>query len=101
MLAAFSPPSVAGVATLLGTPEGATLAFAHFIAFDYFVGRWMALDALSRDIHPLLMAPLLVATLMVGPLGFAAYLVLRSVIAATRGELAQSFVDPINIATQA
>ena len=32
-------PDLAAVAALLSTPAGATLAWAHFLAFDLMVGR--------------------------------------------------------------
>lgn len=76
---AVSSPTPAGIAALLGTPAGATIAWAHFLAFDLLVGRWSYLDARERGISGLLMAPVLFLTLMLGPLGFLLYLVLRGV----------------------
>ena len=70
-------PTLAGIAALLGTPFGATVGWAHFLAFDLFVGRWAYLDAHARGIHPVLMAPVLFCVLMLGPIGFALYLALR------------------------
>lgn len=79
MFPAVSSPTLAGIAALLGTPDGATIAWAHFLAFDLFVGRWTYLDGHERGISALLMAPVLFLTLMLGPIGFLLYLVLRSV----------------------
>lgn len=76
---AVSSPTLAGIAALLGTPAGATIAWAHFLAFDLFVGRWIYLDGRERGISALLMAPMLFLTLMLGPLGFLLYVVLRGV----------------------
>lgn len=101
VLATFNPPTVAGVAALLGTPQGAALAYAHFIAFDYFVGRWMALDAITRNIHPVIMAPLLLATLFIGPVGFVGYLLVRAVADARRGAFTTTFIDPQPTAREA
>ena len=78
---AVSSPTLAGIATLLSTPAGATIAWAHFLAFDLFVGRWIYLDGRERGISALLMAPVLFLTLMLGPLGFLLYLVLRGMAA--------------------
>ena len=39
----------------------------------------MYLDARERGIHPLLMAPVLVLTILLAPLGLLAYLAVRSV----------------------
>ena len=76
---AIARPTLPGVATLLGSPEGATIAWVHFLAFDLFIGRWIFLDSQERRLSPLLAAPVLFLTLMFGPLGFLLYLVLRAV----------------------
>ena len=39
----------------------------------------MYLDARERGVHALVMAPLLVLTILLGPLGMLAYLVVRAV----------------------
>lgn len=70
-------PSVAGIGALLAEPTGTALAWAHFIAFDLFAGRWMYLDSRERGVHGLLMAPILLLTIMFGPLGLLAYLAVR------------------------
>ena len=66
---------------LLGSPAGATVGWIHFLAFDLFVGRWAYLDSLERNIHPLVMAPILFLILMFGPLGFLFYLAARAIAA--------------------
>jgi Domain of unknown function (DUF4281) len=76
---AVARPTLAGVAALLGTPEGATISWVHFLAFDLFIGRWIFLDSQERRLSALLTAPVLFLTLMLGPLGFLIYLVLRAV----------------------
>jgi hypothetical protein len=78
VLAAVAPPQLAGVAALLGTPAGAMVAWAHFLAFDLFVARWIFLDSRDRVSH-LAVAPILVATLMLGPVGLLAYLGVSSI----------------------
>jgi len=78
VLPAVTDPSPAAVALLLGSPVGAAAGWAHFIAFDLFVGRWMYLDARERGIHPLVMAPVLVLTILLAPLGLLVYLMLRA-----------------------
>jgi hypothetical protein len=45
---AISRPTLGAVAALLGSPEGATIAWIHFLAFDLFIGRWIYLDSLQR-----------------------------------------------------
>jgi hypothetical protein len=67
-------PKLADIASLLGTPQGTTIAWMHFLAFDLFVGRWAYLDSRDRGISAWLMAPILFFILMLGPLGFLLYL---------------------------
>jgi hypothetical protein len=86
---AVASPEITGVAALLGTPVGAAAGWAHFIAFDLFVGRWIHLDSRERGIHPLVMAPVLVLTILLAPLGLLAYLLLRALLPAPRDEAAQ------------
>ncbi len=77
VLGAVSSPSLEAIAPLLGTPEGATVAWVHFLAFDLFVGRWIYLDARERAITPWLTSPLLLLTLMLGPTGLLGHLIVR------------------------
>jgi hypothetical protein len=71
-------PSLSTIAALLGSEAGATIAWAHFLAFDLFVGRWIYLDSRERGLSAWLVSPLLVLTLLVGPLGLLGYLVARA-----------------------
>jgi hypothetical protein len=77
--ALVSRPDLAGIAGLLGSPAGATIAWLHFLAFDLFVGRWIYLDSRERGISAWLLAPVLYLTLMLGPCGFLLYLLVRRV----------------------
>lgn len=77
VLAAVASPSLEAIAPMLGTPEGATVAWVHFLAFDLFVGRWVYLDARGRGVSAWATSPLLFATLMVGPVGLLGYLIVR------------------------
>ena len=78
LLPALANPNLAGITALLGSPQGATIAWVHFLAFDSFVGRWAYLDAQERGINVFLMAFVLALILMFGPLGFAVYLGVRA-----------------------
>jgi hypothetical protein len=78
ILAGVANPTLPGVSTLLGTPAGTTAAWAHFLAFDLFVGRWAYLDSRDRNLSAWIMAPVLFLILMLGPLGFALYLGVRA-----------------------
>ncbi len=79
---AVSAPDLPVLAALFGTPAGAAAAWAHFIGFELFIGRWMYLDARERGVHPLIMAPVLVLTILLSPLGLLSYLLLRAVLPA-------------------
>jgi hypothetical protein len=70
-------PDHAGVMAVIGTPAGISLVWAHLIAFDLFIGRWMYLDSRERKIHPLVMAPILVLTILLSPFGLTVYLLTR------------------------
>jgi hypothetical protein len=72
-------PDLAGVRALLDSDAGTATVWAHLIAFDLFVGRWMYLDSRERGVHPLIMAPILVLTILLAPFGLTAYLLTRTV----------------------
>ncbi|MFI9384941.1 ABA4-like family protein [Kutzneria sp. NPDC052558] len=76
--AAVSRPDLAVLQTFLATPAGAAAIWAQVIAWDLFIGRWMYLDSRERGLHPLLMAPLLVFTILLSPIGVLIYLGLRT-----------------------
>ncbi|MGQ5261095.1 ABA4-like family protein [Micromonospora sp. ZYX-F-536] len=78
VLPAVASPTLEGVRDLLGTADGAAAGWAHMIAFDLFVGRWAWLDSRERGVPALVMAPVLVLTILLGPLGLAAYLGVRA-----------------------
>jgi hypothetical protein len=78
VLPAVLSPTLGGVRDLLGTADGAAAAWAHMIAFDLFVGRWAWLDSRERRVPALVMAPVLALTILLGPLGLAAYLGVRT-----------------------
>lgn len=72
-------PDLASVLALLATPAGTAATWAHLVAFDLLLGRWMYLDSRERGLHPLLMAPVLVLTILLSPFGVLAYLAVRAV----------------------
>lgn len=77
VLPAVLNPTLPGIAALLGSTAGATIAWVHFLAFDLFAGRWIYLDSRERSISPWLMAPILFFVLMLGPIGFLLYMICR------------------------
>jgi Domain of unknown function (DUF4281) len=70
-------PTLGGLQRLLASPEAVTALWAQVIAWDLFVGRWIYLDSRERNIHPLIMAPILVFTILLSPLGLPAYFAVR------------------------
>jgi hypothetical protein len=78
VLPAVAAPTLNGVRDLLGTADGAAAAWAHMIAFDLFVGRWSWLDSRSRGVPALVMSPVLLLTILLGPLGLLVYLLVRT-----------------------
>jgi hypothetical protein len=76
--AAVSAPSLGPLAEFLGTPEGTALGWAHFIAWDLFVGRWMYRRSRELEIHPLVMAPILLVTILASPVGLLLFLPVRA-----------------------
>lgn len=73
-----SRPDLDTLRAFLGTPEGAATIWAHLIAFDLFIGRWMYHDARERGVHHAFLAPILVFTILLSPFGLLAYLLVRS-----------------------
>ena len=78
VLPVVTSPTLGGVRDLLGTATGAAAGWAHMIAFDLFVGRWSWLDSRARGIPALVMAPVLLLTILLGPIGLLAYLAVRT-----------------------
>lgn len=63
---------------LLFKNENAVLAgWVHYLAFDLLIGRWIATDAYSKGISKFLVAPCLLCTFMLGPIGFLLYSILK------------------------
>lgn len=64
----------------LFTEENAVLAgWVHYLAFDLLVGMWMIKQNEDLGIHQLLMVPCLLATFMLGPIGFLLFMFIRSI----------------------
>ncbi|GAA2328241.1 ABA4-like family protein [Dactylosporangium salmoneum] len=70
-------PDLEGVKALLARDEVVAAVWAQVLAWDLFVGRWIYLDSRARGMHPLLMAPVLVLTILLSPIGLPLYLALR------------------------
>lgn len=69
--------TLAGVQQLLSSHGGATVGWIHYLAFDLFVGLWVARNADKYGFARWLQIPILLFVLMLGPLGLVLYLLLR------------------------
>lgn len=69
--------SIEGVRAIFATDLGVTIGWTHYLAFDLFVGIWIARDADAKHISRFIQAPVLLATFMAGPLGLLVWLAVR------------------------
>lgn len=79
--AAGPPPAfeytVDGLKAVFAAKGAIVLGWTHYLAFDLFVGLWIARDADARRVGRLVQIPFLFATFMAGPIGLLAWLLLR------------------------
>jgi hypothetical protein len=73
----LSDYSVAGLRALFMSDGGIVLGWTHYLAFDLFVGLWIARDADAKGFSRLVQLPILFFTLMAGPIGLLLWLVIR------------------------
>ena len=66
-----------GIMALQGSPAAALVGWAHYLAFDLVAGCVIARDAEVNALSRWAMLPVLLATFMLGPVGWLAYVVLR------------------------
>ncbi len=78
--------TIAGVRAIFGSDAGVTIGWTHYLAFDLFVGLWIARDADAKGVARFVQAPILLATLMAGPLGLLVWLGLREPMARRQGQ---------------
>ncbi len=69
--------SIEGVRGLFANDSALTAGWLHYLAFDLFVGTWIARDSAERGMHGLMVAPCLALTLLAGPAGLLGYIILR------------------------
>jgi len=66
-----------GVLKVFQSPYLVTAAWAHILAVDLLAATWMCKNAQSNNIPHWMLIPVLLLTLVLGPLGIIAYLLLR------------------------
>lgn len=70
--------SLDGVVALFQSPWMLLAGWIHYLAFDLFVGAWIARDAETRALPSLLLFPVLPAVFLFGPAGLLLWLGLRT-----------------------
>ena len=69
--------SLAAVKLLFQKDELILAGWIHYLAFDLFIGAWVARQADALGIHRVIQAVLLLATFMFGPIGLGLFLVMK------------------------
>lgn len=75
--ASFDFGSIGGVRSIFASDAGVTIGWMHYLAFDLFVGLWIARDADAKEFSRLAQAPVLLLTFLAGPVGLLAWLAIR------------------------
>lgn len=70
--------SLADVRAMFAVPGALTAGWVHYLAFDLFVGTWIAERSARLGLGHLWVIPLLLMTFMFGPLGLLAFVLLRA-----------------------
>ncbi|MFD8640534.1 ABA4-like family protein [Streptomyces zaomyceticus] len=76
---AVSSPDIDAFRELVRLPNGAGAVWAQILAWDLLLGQWMYREARRLSVSPLLMAPLLLLTILLSPVGLPLFLVVRAV----------------------
>ncbi len=66
--------TLAQVKALLGTDPTLLAGWVHYLAFDLFVGVWIAERADAIGISRWLQAPILIVTFLFGPIGYLMFI---------------------------
>jgi len=74
--------SLAQVKALFTQDRAILAGWVHYLAFDFFIGCWMVMDAAERGIKHLLVVPCMFLTFMFGPVGLMLYVGLRAALSA-------------------
>ena len=69
--------SVGGLQAFFRSEGGIVLGWTHYLALDLFTGLWIARDADAKGFARLVQAPVLLVTLLAGPLGLLVWLLVR------------------------
>ncbi len=78
--------SISEVRTLFANDAALLGGWVHYLAFDLFIGAWIARRADLIGLPRIMQAPILVATFMLGPIGLAIFLSIRAFYRGRRSE---------------
>lgn len=73
--------SIGEVRALFAVDSVLTAGWLHYLAFDLFVGTWIAREGLAAGVPAILLVPCLLLTFLFGPAGLLLFLALRPVAA--------------------
>ena len=73
----FLDYNIAGLQNLFVSDGGLVLGWTHYLAFDLFVGLWIAKDADAKGFSRIAQAPVLLLTFLAGPVGLLVWLAVR------------------------
>ncbi|MFI1657482.1 ABA4-like family protein [Streptomyces sp. NPDC020472] len=76
--AAVSSPDIDVFRDLTALADGAGALWAQVIAWDLLLGQWMYRESRRLSISPLLMAPVLLLTILLSPVGLPVFLAVRA-----------------------
>ena len=69
--------SIEGIRALFASDAGIVIGWTHYLAFDLFIGQWIAKDGDHKGVSRIAQAPILIFTLLAGPIGLLVWLVVR------------------------
>ncbi len=76
--------SIAEVRTLFANDAALAAGWLHYLAFDLFVGAWIAREGSRSGVPGVLLIPCFALTFLFGPAGLLLFLVLRLAIRSSR-----------------
>jgi hypothetical protein len=77
--------SIEAVRALFASDAALTAGWLHYLAFDLFVGTFIARNGIEARVPGLLLLPCLALTFLFGPAGLLLFLILRFVTGRVRG----------------
>ncbi len=67
-----------GVRQLFSNDWALLAGWVHYLAFDLFVGAWIARDAARANLSRLVLVPVLPLTFLFGPAGFLLFVIIKA-----------------------